>query len=138
MLYEVITSVTKPNQFLSDRAISRRLKYNIAVVEQDLPVNKNYTDSISKYNAEIHVSSKWLNSSVFYTHNPDFATLVSNISFVKKVTKVFDSNYILNLKLARSKYHISNAETALNYGLSMEQILFVITSYSIHYTKLYD
>jgi hypothetical protein len=39
-------SISKPNDFLSERSIQRRYRQGIPVDETDLPVNKNYTDSV--------------------------------------------------------------------------------------------
>jgi serine protease AprX len=75
-------SVDKPLEFLSERAVLRRQKYNIPVTEQDLPVNKIYTDSLQKLGYQINAVSKWLNCAVIYSEDsmitdnvklPDFA-----------------------------------------------------------------
>ncbi len=53
-------SISNPQQFLSQRALDRRAKYNIAITEQDLPINKSYVDSLSNMGFLIQGSSKWL------------------------------------------------------------------------------
>lgn len=55
-------SVSRPEQFLSQRAIQRRQKQAIAVQERDLPVNPTYTAQIRQAGATVWYSSRWLNA----------------------------------------------------------------------------
>ena len=55
-------SVDKPYEFLSDRSIERRHKYGVDIVEQDLPVNTFYIDSLKYFGAQPSFSSRWLNA----------------------------------------------------------------------------
>lgn len=55
-------SVSQPNQFLSQRAILRRQKQNIAILERDLPVNPAYVTQLRQAGAKIWFSSRWLNA----------------------------------------------------------------------------
>ena len=60
-------SVDRPEEFLSPRAIAKRERFNIPVIEQDLPVNPHYIDSILNFSSEpsqIISKSKWDNSVV--------------------------------------------------------------------------
>ena len=54
-------SISKPEEFLSERAIQRRIRQNIPIDETDLPVSKVYIDSIINTGVEHIHSSKWLN-----------------------------------------------------------------------------
>ncbi len=55
-------SVDAPQQFLSERAIARRLKADIAITEEDFPPNPAYLDSLREKGATIHHTSRWLNA----------------------------------------------------------------------------
>src|SRR4051812_28246398 len=81
-------SVSNPSAFLSDRSIMRRTNQNIAVTEQDLPVNKNYIDSVSSTGAIVLTRSKWFNG---VTVQCDSATLNSILSlpFVANSKQVY-------------------------------------------------
>ena len=46
---------------LSPRAIEQRGKWDIAIDELDYPVNPAYLDSLRKYGATIHHTSRWMN-----------------------------------------------------------------------------
>src|SRR6185436_125966 len=55
-------SLSDPSQYLTERAINRRARYNITIDQSDLPVNPAYLDSIRlSGNVTILNVSKWLN-----------------------------------------------------------------------------
>lgn len=77
-------SIAKPEEFLSARAIARRERQNITIVENDLPVNPNYIDSIRlSGNVTIKNTSKWLNQVLIETTDPDALQKINDFSFVK-------------------------------------------------------
>ncbi|RAJ94487.1 putative secreted protein (Por secretion system target) [Larkinella arboricola] len=55
-------SVSRPEQFLSQRAILRREKQGISVQEKDLPVNPAYVSALQQAGAKIWFSSRWANA----------------------------------------------------------------------------
>ena len=57
-------SIDKPEEFLSGRAIVRRMNQNIPVTEQDLPVSNVYIDSLKALGLTILNTSKWFNGAV--------------------------------------------------------------------------
>jgi hypothetical protein len=46
-------SLDNPAEFLSQRAIDRRLRYQIPIVENDLPVSQVYLDSLQHHDINI-------------------------------------------------------------------------------------
>ncbi len=61
-------TISKPEQFLSQRSIDRRIKRGIPVTMQDLPVNPHYIDSVlNKGNIDLQVKLKWFNGIVIET-----------------------------------------------------------------------
>ena len=83
-------SVNRPEEFLSQRAIAKRERFNIPVIEQDLPVNPQYLEAILTFSSEpsqIISNSKWDNSVVIFypeTENchPIIADMINSFSFV--------------------------------------------------------
>ena len=72
---------TNPAQFLTQRSINRRIRYNIAVDESDIPITPAYLDSIRLTgNVTIINVSKWLNQVCIQT--TDAAALIKINSFV--------------------------------------------------------
>ena len=73
-------SFANPSQYLTQRALDRRLRYNIAIDSSDLPVTPRYIDSIRlSGNVTILNSSKWLNQVAIKTS--DAAALAKINSF---------------------------------------------------------
>lgn len=54
-------SVEVPEEFLSQRAIERRLKQGVAVTEADLPVSPAYIDQLAATGADVYYTSRWMN-----------------------------------------------------------------------------
>jgi serine protease AprX len=76
-------ALSNPGQFLSQRAISRRSRYNIAIDSADLPVIQRYVDSIRLAGAvTILNTSRWLNQVCFQTGDAAAIAKINNFPFV--------------------------------------------------------
>ncbi len=82
-------TLNHPEEYLSQRAIDRRVKYGIEIDSSDLPVSKVYLDSIAGTSLEITTVSKWLNGCVVKTQDTALVDSVSHWGFVKEVKRVF-------------------------------------------------
>ncbi|HAN78544.1 MAG TPA: hypothetical protein DCQ31_12655 [Bacteroidales bacterium] len=116
----------KPEDFLSERAIMRRKKQLIAINESDLPVNRSYTDSLSKLDLKIHNISKWFNAVCVYSTNKaliDTLNRISFISFEPKNNPVFtmQNNVFKNLPAIENEAKKTTDDYIL-YGAAGEQI----------------
>lgn len=81
--------VNQPNQFLSQRAIDRRNRYNIQVVESDLPVNGQYVNQVeSAGNVSVLYTLKWLNGVVIQSTDTAALDAIWNLPFVDKAKSV--------------------------------------------------
>ena len=96
-------SVNEPSQFLSQKAIERRNKQGIAIVENDLPVNASYVAQVTAIaGVEVVNRSKWFNAITIQTTDSLAAVAVSNLPFVLqsqqtgKRKKPTNSDYFLN------------------------------------------
>ncbi len=77
-------SINAPEKFLSKRAIERRKKQNIPVVENDLPVNSNYIAAIENIeNVKVLNVSKWFNQIYIQTSDASALHKISILPFVK-------------------------------------------------------
>lgn len=81
-------SLSQPEQFLSQRAIERRQRYNIPFDLRDLPVNPSYINEIQQLGAVLHNKSKWLNSAVFFLPDTNLLAQIRQKPFVQSVTFV--------------------------------------------------
>lgn len=122
-------SIDQPNEFLSERAIARRQKFNIEITEQDLPVDPNYIEEVQKVEGIFHVSSKWMNSAVFYTNSKTFQDDVMALDFVSNVTLVFENLY--QKKSAQQSKWIDDFDQSY-YGEAYNQME-MLKAYELHH-----
>ncbi|WMJ74321.1 S8 family serine peptidase [Cytophagaceae bacterium ABcell3] len=118
-------SVFEPEEFLSERAIDRRDKYNIPITEDDLPVNPAYCDSIRSTGASLLYTSKWFNAAVVLADEEQL-NQINNFSFVRssdRVTRVKISTEPQEESIVdENNAAYRSAETNPLYGLSYNQI----------------
>ena len=91
-------SMDKPEEFLSERAIQRRLDYNIAIDEYDLPVNPSYLEAIRNTGAVILNPSKWLNGVSVELTNNSIMKEIKSLPFVKNTRELEDDAFKQKLK----------------------------------------
>lgn len=80
-------SIYRPEEYLSAKALSRRLRYQIRITENDLPVNPNYLDSLRSKGGKIHHTSKWMNGATILL-SKDNEKQVKSFPFVEDVVYV--------------------------------------------------
>jgi hypothetical protein len=81
-------SVNNPSAFLSERAIERRVQFDIAIVENDLPVNPQYIQAVANIGVTLLNTSKWFNSVTIYTTDINALNAINQLPFVESVVKV--------------------------------------------------
>lgn len=92
-------NVANPSQFLSERSIARREKYNIPVIEQDLPVCKFYVDSILNFSSvKWKNQSKWMNTLIITCDDTNDINVIKNWSFVSRLVQSKKSAFQKNNK----------------------------------------
>ena len=79
--------VDQPKDFLSAKAISRREGQNIAITEEDLPVNPDYVRGLSNEGVQVLFASRWVNGALVQMDDADIPaveglTYVSTLKFV--------------------------------------------------------
>ena len=120
-------SIDEPEEFLSERALQRRLDYNIAIDNYDIPVNPAYIQAVAEKGATILNPSKWLNGVTVELSDPSVITEIESLSFVEK-TRAFHNN---NLKREiKEKAFFSNEFMSISdnidyrdyYGMAYDQI----------------
>lgn len=124
-------SISNPSQFLSQRAIERRARYNIPYDSTDLPVTKRYIDSIRNAGAVIILgTSKWLNTITIKTTDAAALAKINSFPFVVSVQEIAP---LLNVPSAGDKFGEtentyftdpvpSNLTDHYNYGRSNGQV----------------
>ncbi|MCQ2322683.1 MAG: S8 family serine peptidase [Bacteroidales bacterium] len=120
-------SVSRPEEFLSQRAIERRAKYNIAVDELDIPVNQSYIDAVAGCGAEILNPSKWLNGVTIRTFDESILDDINALEFVSEVRACVDEPVKKEIKdkfyFENIRYEIEGRNICDNYyGYAYPQI----------------
>jgi len=86
-------SIEQPLEFLSQRALDRRIQQGIVVDESDLPVNPQYLQAIRDLGVTVYFTSKWFNAALIQTDISKLDLIkalpeVANVEFVAKDTKL--------------------------------------------------
>lgn len=77
-------SLSEPGNFLSQRALERRMNQGIELGLKDLPVTQSYIDSITKTGVKVLYPLKWFNSLIIQTSDTSMFDRIRAFSFVKK------------------------------------------------------
>jgi serine protease AprX len=77
-------SLSKPEQFLTQKSIQRRQKENVKTDSLDLPVSAKYLKRLESMADEVLYSSKWLNATVVSANDMAVAEMLK-LDFVKDV-----------------------------------------------------
>lgn len=112
-------SIERPEEFLSERAIERRIKQNIPIVENDLPVSPNYIDSLKNVGVKILNTSKWLNTATIETYSQQDLNEIANLTFVKSQL-ISKNEFAENIEHQTS--NLQSLSNKLDYGFSGNQI----------------
>ena len=124
-------SIDNPSEYLSQRAIDKRIRFNIPIIEQDLPVNPQYKQQILALHPEIQplAVSKWMNTFTIYCPDSTILPQILSLPFVDSMEAV--GNYVLydapvyqHLENPIPMVHSSSIPTkdAIDYGEGLAQI----------------
>ena len=121
-------SIDRPEEFLSERSIQRRIKYGVALDEKDIPVNPSYIEAVENAGATILNPSKWLNGVTIETNNKSVLNAIEKLPFVKKTRALHDEPLKQMIKNESFMYEM-NAESVVDmdvvrghYGKAQTQI----------------
>jgi serine protease AprX len=121
-------STSRPAEFLSERAVARRSNQNIAITENDFPVNPAYITAILQTGASVIYSSRWFNGSLVEASAAQLAS-IKNLSFYKGIEQ---NHALANLTtpsagLSRTAQTSDTKNTAadLDYGRMQQQLALI-------------
>ena len=121
-------SIDRPEEFLSERAMQRRVKYGVALDEKDIPVNPSYIEAVEKTGAKILNPSKWLNGVTIEAYEVSVIEAIEKLPFVKKTRVLYDEPLKQMIKeesfvLEMNAENIVKTGMARNhYGTALTQI----------------
>lgn len=83
-------SINNPSAFLTQRAIQRRIKQNIPVTENDIPVNPQYISGVAATGATILFPTKWLNGLTIQTSSQQVLNAIAALPYVLSIKTLTD------------------------------------------------
>ena len=110
-------SLSRPAEFLSQRAIDRRSAYGLACDSTDLPVNQSYLQQIKNLGIPVHSWSKWMNGTTVLLTDSSKMSQVRGLPFVKFVE--YTGKLIGPVLSPKGK---SSVKSTFNYGIAAGQI----------------
>ena len=121
-------SIDRPEEFLSERSIQRRVDYGIAIDSYDIPVNPSYLQAVADCGAEILHPSKWLNGVTVIANSSSVISAIEALPFVQ-TTRSIENDELK--QMIKEKTYFSN-ETLKpidaksvqdnDYGMALPQI----------------
>lgn len=81
-------SIDQPEQFLSERALLRRQKQQIAIDQYDLPVNPDYLAGVGQTGASILFPTKWFNGVTVIVTNQAILDAINQLPYVLSVKQL--------------------------------------------------
>ena len=117
-------SLSRPSEFLSQRAIQRRISQSIPLGTDDIPVTPMYVDSLKKLGFVILNTSKWFNAVVAQSFDTLLIDTLDKYSFVKTVELFpgWKTNKSIPGSGGKGKNSISGTLGSFNYGAGSNQI----------------
>jgi serine protease AprX len=133
-------SLSNPAQYLTQRALDRRMRYNIAIDSTDLPITPRYIDSLRNAGAvTILTTSKWLNQVGIKTSDATALAKINAMPFVLSTTAVAARTQQEIVPV--NKQQLGNAEdeipAAAATGTSAEGILADTYNYGVTHGQVH-
>lgn len=118
-------SLSSPLSMISQRTWDKRQKYGIGMDSMDIPVNSNYINQISSFNAQVIRKSKWLNALVIECDSSTLDSILA-LNFVISNDRIFkraQPNKFPELEPGEIRSSGKKARTnILDYGAAENQI----------------
>lgn len=117
-------SIQRPEEYLSERAIAKRTRFQIPITETDLPVNPAYVAGVLSTDEQISVfsKSKWTNTITIYCPNSAALISIGNLPYVNDIVPVA-TYQLLNGKLPPTNaVKQERLADSCNYGESLGQL----------------
>lgn len=112
-------SLTQPTDFLSARAIARRVAFQLPIDSTDIPVNPAYIQGVEATGVKVFRTTRWLNGLTVIAADSSVMSAVRALPYVKRVqyTGLANNNPPL---IGRQKF--PRANEAYDYGSATTQI----------------
>ena len=113
-------TVDHPEEFLTQKAIDRRIRQNIPVDISDLPISTDYISQIESKGCKVVAKSKWLTSVSVLCSDSTSVENIEQLPFITNITFVW-KGIISGLSNGDTSKK-TGLKTAANYGPAYQQI----------------
>lgn len=117
---------SRPQEFLSQKALDRRAKWKIKIDDKDLPVSPGYIKKLSENGSKVLCVSKWNNTALVQNADSTKLEALGRLPFVSRVQKVFAGTlyeFPDDIREKRlSEINDSLSCTATFYGAASDQV----------------
>jgi len=110
-------SLSRPGEFLSERAVARRASFGLSCDSTDLPVNPSYIQQMKDLGVPVHNSSKWMNGITVFLSDSGLISRVRGLPFVKFVE--YTGKQVGPVQSPKRKERV---EASFDYGIATGQI----------------
>jgi subtilisin family serine protease len=120
-------SLERPEEFLSQRSINRRLNQHISLQQRDIPVNPAYIAGVSDLGAKIKNRSKWMNGITVTVTDNSIPDKIAALPYVQSITKILlapskaDSKFESQSDAIVESQNQRQGVAGYNYGPSLNQ-----------------
>ena len=113
--------ISQPLQFLSQRAIDRRIQQGIPVTQADLPVNANYIKAVRDVGANTFFSTRWMNG-VLVQCDQSILSAIQSLPNVDRVEYVAPYERLLTGGRRRAELKTKEIKTASSTQFQLQMI----------------
>lgn len=115
-------SISKPEEFLSVRALERRIRQNITIDSTDIPVSKKYCTEIEKRGGKIVARSKWMNTVSVSCTDSLLVEILKDLRFVDSATFVWKNDTTVKGGNSLKPVKLPEPKAENKYGYGYDQI----------------
>src|SRR5688572_28852549 len=114
-------STAQPLDFLSQRAVDRRVRQGIAVTELDIPVNENYIQGVRDAGANVFFPTRWMNG-VLVQCDASLIVSLGDLPFVDRIEFVAPNKKLLSSGRTKSQLRTKGGMNATRTQAQLEMI----------------
>lgn len=114
-------TTANPLEFLSQRAVDRRIRQGISVTEQDLPVNETYVQGIANTGANVFFRTRWMNG-VLVQCDASIVPQMESLPFVDHVELVAPNKKLLSNGRTKGHQRTKGTKMAVKTQAQLEMI----------------
>jgi serine protease AprX len=115
-------SISDPIKFLTQKSLDRRQKQNIAITEEDLPVNSSYVAQIKALGIKTYFTSNWWNGVLVQTDKSNIAS-INALPFVQRSELVAPGTKLLGGRQRRVSKNNESASTSEASEFQLQQLV---------------